>query len=454
MNTWRRLLPRAALAGVLVLGAAAGVVLVPMLRITTIGLVDRQLTLWDRFDAAEAQRCGADPAGWSPSSEGWSAYAYTEALAPLSTGAPNIPSRSRWEHALLGRSGFAEVGRTSVLRPFDSAGPCKVVLYQWTPDDRALSMLAWVGGVGLLLLLGAGVGWLVLLFVRPLLTGIDILRRGARRVGRPDFALPQVDIALQPIAETLRAAHVRLELEQAQNAREQASLERHLDAVAHDLRTPLASLALRLEGLAGTLGRSDRLDGAFDDVQYMAWLVGNLHQATRFERGPPKLRPTVLASLLDRIAGRFRVIARRRGVALHHNAPDAGLVVAADEDELEQALTNLVHNAIVQHDADDAGAANVALTVDRAMVDGHPFAVICVCDDGPGMPAGAWPPAPLAEHRPREDGRSPGGLGLSIVAEVMRRHGWTLDIADPQATPEDDNPRGLTVRLRLPLMPR
>jgi len=106
--------------------------------------------------------------------------------------------------------------------------------------------------------------------------------------------------------------------------------------------------------------------------------------------------------------------------------------IEADEDVLERAFENLVRNA-----RDAAGAAgHVWIEVERA----GGFAVVTIADDGPGMP-----PAVRDSLRPFFTTKSGGlGLGLPFAFKIVRQHGGELTLGDRQ-------PRGLIVRVRLPL---
>jgi len=106
--------------------------------------------------------------------------------------------------------------------------------------------------------------------------------------------------------------------------------------------------------------------------------------------------------------------------------------IEADEDLLERVFENLVRNA-----RDAAGpAGHVWIEVER----GRDTIAITVADDGPGMSA-----AVRAALRPFFTTKSGGlGLGLPLAVKIVRQHGGEMVLADRP-------PRGLAVRLRLPL---
>ena len=114
----------------------------------------------------------------------------------------------------------------------------------------------------------------------------------------------------------------------------------------------------------------------------------------------------------------------------------APVLVSADRDLLFDAMANLVDNAI-KHGRE---AGQVTVAVGRN--DGG--AVITVADDGPGIPADEYHHVfRRFYHLERSRGTPGDGLGLSLVAAVVRLHGARVDMFD--------NAPGLKVELHFPL---
>jgi signal transduction histidine kinase len=115
---------------------------------------------------------------------------------------------------------------------------------------------------------------------------------------------------------------------------------------------------------------------------------------------------------------------------------DGPLWMDGDENELERVVANLLDNA-VRH-------ARSSVRVSALVTGSH--AVVTVVDDGPGVPEADRERVfdrftRLDDARARDAGGA--GLGLSIVRELVRRHGGAVTLADA-------NP-GLRVDVRLPL---
>jgi signal transduction histidine kinase len=198
-------------------------------------------------------------------------------------------------------------------------------------------------------------------------------------------------------------------------ARLRAALERERVFVAdasHELRTPLAILRAELELALRPGRRREELEAAIqsaaEEADRLTALAEDLLVIARGEEGELSLRPAPLYA--DAVLG--AVAARFPGRA---DAPTpSGLGLQADPDRLQQALGNLVDNAL-RH-----GGTKAELAAER--VDG--YVELHVRDDGPGFPPEFLDAA--FERFSRADparGRGGAGLGLAIVDLIARAHG-------------------------------
>lgn len=187
---------------------------------------------------------------------------------------------------------------------------------------------------------------------------------------------------------------------------------------SHELRTPLALLKTELE-LALRHARSrEELEAAIRaaaaDTERLARLADDLLLLARAEQGRVPLRREQIdvSDLLSTVAGRFRAEAQaqRRELSIDPAEP---LVVAADRTLLEQALGNMVDNAL-RH-----GAGPVTLRADRR----NGSAELHVLDRGAGFPPGFLGLAFERFSRGRKAGGPDGsGLGLAIVETIAEAH--------------------------------
>jgi heavy metal sensor kinase len=252
---------------------------------------------------------------------------------------------------------------------------------------------------------------------------VEAMRRRAAEISasrlEERLPVPPSGDELTRLGETLNAMLGRLE----------DAVERERAFVAdasHELRSPLASLRAELE-LASKGGRSpDELRAAIasarDEADRVSHIADDLLLIARSEQGRLSLRAeaTDVGDVLETVARRFgdRAQAVGRQVRVDTDEPS---VVLADRLRLEQALGNLVDNAL-RH-----GGGEVVLSA-RAH-DGR--LDLLVRDAGRG-----FPPAFLGhafERFSRADearGRGGTGLGLAIVETVARAHGGSAHAAN------------------------
>ncbi|MHB1243814.1 MAG: sensor histidine kinase [Gaiellaceae bacterium] len=213
-------------------------------------------------------------------------------------------------------------------------------------------------------------------------------------------------------------------------ARLESALERErmlVSNASHELRTPLALLKTEIElaldepDSAPVLAAALRSAG--EETDRLAQLADDLLLLASVDSGKLPLRRTSvpIAALLDTIATRFRRRATDAGRAIEVAAP-AEPHVLVDRRRIEQALANLVENAL-RH-----GAGTVRLEAANR-IDGL---TVQVTDEGQG-----FPPQFLAsafERFSRADGvRAGAGLGLAIVAAIAEAHGGTARAANTPA---------------------
>jgi signal transduction histidine kinase/CheY-like chemotaxis protein len=232
------------------------------------------------------------------------------------------------------------------------------------------------------------------------------------------------------------AAATRALEEMARNAADADSAKtRVLAAVSHDLRQPLASLALYAQllrarndvlGPAGLSGTVDRLDAC------VSALSGNLDRLSELgglrDRGAPVSVTTIdLGGVLDRLESVYSAEASRRGARLVVRRPRPGRQFAvSNENRLWDVLSNLTGNAL-KFSSPDRGA----WVLIRARRSGTGL-VVEVRDNGIGIAAADQRRVfdeyfQVANHaRNPEHGH---GLGLSIVREaVSRMPGHSLEL--------------------------
>ncbi len=216
-----------------------------------------------------------------------------------------------------------------------------------------------------------------------------------------------------------------------------------LNDLGHELRTPIATLLTHLEILGlddvGEGLRRQSLALSRSEAQRMARLVNDMLELGRLEIAAelPR-RPLDLLALVDEVVLQLTPRAAEREMAIEVEADAPLPLVSGNADRLRQVFLNLLDNALKYARPGD----HVAVTLRRA-----PRGVACaVCDTGPGIPAEHLPYVTQRFYRADSQASPGSGLGLALVAEILRRHESQLELESP--APDE---MGTCARFVLPL---
>jgi signal transduction histidine kinase len=306
-------------------------------------------------------------------------------------------------------------------------------------EDRAriraviLNGLAWAVIAALVIALGGA-------FVtrRALSVRIELIRRTAAAIVQGDLGQRIPGAASGDEFDQLTGT-INQMLEQIQALLE--GVRNVSNAVAHDLRTPLAEARARLEDVLRLDPAKDVATGveqAVDDIDRVIAMSNALLRLAEIDSGVRRsgFRAVDLAEVATEVVELYLPMAEGKSIALTADA-DGAPAVRGDPFLLAQALGNLIDNAIKY----TPPGGRIGL---RIAVSGTGEVVMSVTDNGPGIaPADK---AHVTERFYRGDasrGTSGVGLGLSLVAAIARLHGGALTLADA-------NP-GLSASMRLPL---
>jgi len=299
----------------------------------------------------------------------------------------------------------------------------RVVIVGATREDREEAL----GSLKEVLLIGLPIALVLSAFAAygvatAALRPVSAMRAEAAEISRLEsghrLPVPQGRDELSQLGDTLNEMLDRLE--------RSAERERGFVASAsHELRTPLALLRTELE-LALREGRSpeelrEAVASAASESDRLVQLAEDLLVLARADEGRLPVRPEQLdvAELLATTARRFQTRAADAGRELQVAEPD-GLVLRADRLRAEQALANLVDNAL-RH-----GEGAVELAAEPAG-DG---VLLHVRDRGPGFdPALNGHAFERFTRGDRARSRGGTGLGLAIVDAIARSHGRTAGAA-------------------------
>ena len=340
------------------------------------------------------------------------------ATTPRAEGAPLL-TREELQRATRGSLVTERrLGSTTLRLYARPAGPYVVVVGESLAQrEKALDSLRALLVIGgpLALLLASLVGYVM---AAAALRPVERMRRRAAQISAQEsgerLPVPLANDEIGRLGRTLNEMLSRLE---AAFARERAFVS---DA-SHELRTPLAILRTELElALRGEHTREeleDALRSAAEETERLSGLAEDLLVIARSDQGrlPVRIEDLEAGDVLARVAGRFQTRARVEGRPLRPD-PSPGVIVRADPARLEQALANLVDNALSYGD----GTVELTASQHNGTVEIH------VRDEGPGFPP-AFLPRAFERFTRADEARSRGGtgLGLAIASAVATAHGGT-----------------------------
>lgn len=237
----------------------------------------------------------------------------------------------------------------------------------------------------------------------------------ARYLRHPDGRLFAILLGLRDAAERMRAEKAMAEL---------------LTTVAHELRSPVASITGFTSSLLRHWDRVDdedkhvMLETIKSDAERVTRLVTDLLDISRIDSRSLPIRPQhvdVDAVLTTQVARRLASgeSADRFRVDVDPDLPG----LWADPDRLEQVVTNLVDNAL-RHGAGQVCLGAVTATTSA----GDPAVRLCVCDEGAGIPEAD---RELVFSRFWQGGAKAGtGIGLFLVRGIVEAHGGTARVGE------------------------
>jgi signal transduction histidine kinase len=374
-------------------------------------------------DGAFAAMASRNPAIWLIGRRGEATLSFGPVPEPV--------ARALGQHSLLIESGRFYV--PGVERPLANAvverrrlGSGSVLLAAGGVNPETLASgdslgASWGEGVLAILAGIAIVGFAAMLIALPILSrALRPLAAEAASI-RPQEPARRIDAArapreLLPLVRGFNAALDRL-------ASELGRRKRFIADAAHELRTPLAVVALRVEALEDETDKQELRRG----LGRLVHLVSQMLDVERLSLSGRERSPVDLAAIARDVVADLAPTAIRSGYDLSLEAPDAPVIVTGDAHAISRALTNLVGNSVAH--GGGAGQIRVVIAADRT---------IEVTDEGPGVPADLQPR--LFEPFARGGSNAEGcGLGLHLTREIMRAHGGEVGLVP--------GPRGATFRL-------
>ena len=321
-----------------------------------------------------------------------------------------------------------DVYRTATVPVFDARGKV-IAVFQAALSVRPQNQIAMQVGYALVLtgLAIVLVGGSLSAFVaRASLAPLHDVARTAEAIGqrslsrRVEYAGPNDDVGR--MVSAFNGMLGRLESAFGEQRRFVAD-------ASHELRTPLTIVRGHLDVLAASAGselsgeQRETLELVSDELARMSRLVEDLLALARLETGQPRREHQLVevCSLARDALDKARPLGERR----FEHSGDSLLWVLGDEDQLLQALLNLLSNAVAHTQPDGHVRSTCGRTGSAIVVE--------IADDGPGIPPDDIPRVFDRFYRsrgPRPADTGGSGLGLAITRRLVELHGGTVSAAN------------------------
>lgn len=320
--------------------------------------------------------------------------------------------------------------RKKIVMISKAAGAFLIVSYMIAtrlPIDRDISFLLWIIFISLLVL---AVDFLLGCFITD---PISKLCRSAQRIADLDFTSPceitsndefgnlsaslnKMSENLQSTIEKLQSANVRLENDVRKERQLLDERKELVDSLSHEMKTPLGIIRAYAEGLQDETDESKKQQYAeviISETERMSEMIYNLLDLSALETGAKQLVPERFdfVEFLETAAGRLLIDVPEQNFKLQYELPDDKVFVFADKQRMEQALNNLIVNAV--KNVSPNGILKLSLTRQN---DRLRFAIF---NQGKQIPPENLDRIWDKFYRDKNAKYSGSGLGLAIVAQIL-----------------------------------
>jgi signal transduction histidine kinase len=261
---------------------------------------------------------------------------------------------------------------------------------------------------------------------RRIVGPVQRMMRASQRIAAGEYRERVPVVGSDELAEL---AHAFNRMAATMEQTEQRRLEL-IGNVAHELRTPLSSIQVMMEGLVdGVLPADPATYADFQrEIKRLQRLVRDLQELSRVEAGqiPLNLEPEDIRMVIQSVGDRLRPQFEDKAVSLELDLAEDMPLVPVDSDRMRQVLVNLIGNAL--HYTPAGGCVSVCL--DRHGDTLH----VQIQDTGIGIPAEHLPHIferfyRVDRSRSRAGGGS--GIGLTIAKHLIEAHGGVLAVTSP-----------------------
>ncbi|AMY09715.1 Alkaline phosphatase synthesis sensor protein PhoR [Luteitalea pratensis] len=364
-----------------------------------------------------------------------------------SSGSPLPPAVLDYARQMLSPTPPEERVATAVDRPLVTApiqvdGQLKGVVLLRFPRRSLISEVARFLSISGLLVLAASTALASWIIFTPARRKLSALEAAAERMREGDLKARAPEDGGDEIALVARAFNRMGDqlVERDETLRTVDLMRRQMLAdVSHELKTPLTAMrgfieTLQMPQIAADEERRTRYFATLErETRRLERIVADLLDVARLENNAADFELRVFSTrrLFEQVARRNERVAVDNGVAFDIQVADEADQVYADPHRLEQAVDNLVANALRY----TPSGGRVSMRADMA---GETVA-LKVVDTGPGIPAehiGHVFDRFYKADPSRAATREGSGLGLSIVRAIVERHGGTVGVTSEPGNTE------------------
>lgn len=255
-------------------------------------------------------------------------------------------------------------------------------------------------------------------------TFMEGLRRAEGGVHRTPFDVAEFrELETRDLADTFNAMMGRIDQTFDQQ-------RRVFEDLSHQMKTPLAvmrgELEVALKKKRTVAEYQEILGSSLEEVERMASIVENLLKLARFDAQELRLEAVTFALLpfFEALTAQVDKLADSRNVTLVVDCP-AELMVTADRFKLEQALLNLLDNAIKYARPRTVVTVGARAEADQTVLRVHDFGAVIPAEERDQVFERFW----RSQSTMREKGY---GLGLSIVKALVEMHDGTVTVTSSE----------------------
>lgn len=195
-----------------------------------------------------------------------------------------------------------------------------------------------------------------------------------------------------------------------------------VEVVAHDVKSPIATIQMAVELLKDGGDPKHGLDMIERSAKAVSQLISDLLDHAKIESGHlvVDVRTCDLGEIVEEVATRFQMLAQAKRIELVLDIPQGKLTLKCDPARLDQAIANLLSNAIKF--TPEGGTVSVICKSKGAVAE------VIVEDSGPGLTKEQIPHIFDRYWQVKRSGRMGTGLGLNIVKSIMEAHNGNVSV--------------------------